>query len=496
MPLLFDSSPLLASGVSAGPGTDLLTGADADRSAAAQPERFEPYPKKLIDDGRIWLGERELSVLDLIAAVLARVTDEARRVTGTDVTAATLTHPATWSRTRLSLLASAAQRAGLAEIRLVAEPVAAATYFGTVLGHQVPVGHCVVAYDLGAGTFDVGVVRRESTGFATIASAGLADLGGLDIDCVVVDHARALTADAAGWARLDWPETPADRRARRALWQNARATKEQLSRYAVADLHVPLVEADLHLTRDEFDLAVAPLIERGVGLTLATLREAGVPPEAIAGVFLVGGSSRIPLVASMLHRALRIAPTVIDQPELAVATGCLRVDHPRPHPSASTPPPPAQHAEQRAVATEAETHRPAGGQPLGPDGSPRPVRRVVAIVVAAVGAAITVPATAALLWTILKAYGPATALPVALGQAVVTIGVLRWVRPWRAKRPPLILVVPTIPTVLAAAALVNRAGSTPTERLYQAATVASTLAIILTATVTAACLRRTAPTRR
>ncbi|WP_238011575.1 Hsp70 family protein [Dactylosporangium sp. AC04546] len=355
-PLLFDASPLLASAVFAGTDTHLLTGADADRAAAAHPAGLEANPKRRIDDGTVWLGEQELPVVDLIAAVLRRVAEEAARVAGQIPPTVMLTHPATWSQTRLGILADAARRAGLGDVGLVAEPIAAAAYFGAVLGRDLPSGQCLVVYDLGAGTFDISVVRRSVATFEVMATDGLPNVGGLDLDATVVDHARSLTASATdAWGRLDWPETAADQRARRTLWLGARAAKEQLSRHAAADLHVPLADADLHLTRDEFDKAARPHLDRTVALTLATLRAAALPREHIAGIFLVGGSSRTPLVASLLHRALQIAPTIIDQPELVVAAGSLHTE-----PRARTTPSPTRPGTepvplQQATSTPAIT---------------------------------------------------------------------------------------------------------------------------------------------
>ncbi|WP_433218109.1 Hsp70 family protein [Dactylosporangium sp. CS-047395] len=361
-PLLFDASPLLSSAVFAGEpavlpgepaafaggGSALLTGLDAERAAVAQPAGLEANPKRRIDDGTIWLGEREYAVAEVLAAILRRVAIEAHRVAGDPIGPdgrwaggesgrveggfvgsggligdVVLTHPAAWGRTRLGLLSEAAARAGLGEVGLVAEPVAAAAYFGTV--RDLRPGQTVVVYDLGAGTFDVSVVRRaEGGGFAVLAADGLTDVGGLDLDAAVVQHARALTPGAAAaWGRLDWPQDRADQAARRALWTGARAAKEQLSRHATADLHLPLVDTNLHLTREEFEAAARPYLDRTVALTVQVLRDAGAVPERIAGVFLVGGSSRIPLAATLLHRKLRIAPTVVDQPELVVAEGSL-----------------------------------------------------------------------------------------------------------------------------------------------------------------------------
>ncbi|GAB3836991.1 Hsp70 family protein [Dactylosporangium cerinum] len=248
-----------------------------------------------------------------------------------------LTHPAVWSRPRLAVLVDAARRAGFGDVGLVAEPVAAAAYFLTVLGREIPAGKSLVVYDLGAGTFDVSVVRQNLDGVVeVVATNGLNDVGGLDLDAVVVAHARTLTADAAAWGRLDWPQSAADRQARQTLWRGARAVKEQLSRHPAARLLVPLVDVELHLTREEFERAAHPHLDRTVQLTLRTLREAGLPPEAIAGVFLVGGASRVPLAGTLLHRTLGIAPTVIDQPELVVAAGSL-LSRPTPAPAVHPP---------------------------------------------------------------------------------------------------------------------------------------------------------------
>ncbi|MDG4766334.1 Hsp70 family protein [Solwaraspora sp. WMMD406] len=346
-PLLFDSSPLLPSAVHVGPDATVLTGTDAERAAVAYPAGLEPNPKRRIDDETSWLGEREYAVVDLIAAVLARQWAEASRVCGRAPSAVVLTHPAAWARTRLTVLSEAARRAGLPPVTLVPEPVAAAAYFVSVLGQRVPSGRALVVYDLGAGTFDLSVVRGGAAGFEVIATSGLDDVGGLDLDAVVVDHARTLTARASsGWARLDWPQTSADSRARRDLWWGARAAKELLSRHPHADLHIPILDVDLHITREEFEKAAQPYLDRTVTATLDLLRRAGVAPEHTAGVFLVGGSSRVPLIAALLHRRLRIPPTVIDQPELVVAQGCLYVPPappavPRPSGPAAPPGPPA-----------------------------------------------------------------------------------------------------------------------------------------------------------
>jgi hypothetical protein len=331
VPLLFDGSPLLPSAICLGPDGALLVGRDAERMAGVAPERFEPNPKRRIDDGTIWLGERELPVDEAIGAVLRRVADEATRVAGAPAERTVLTHPAAWAGPRMAVLASATRRAGLAAVRFVPEPVAAAAYFTTVLGRQLPPGQCVVVYDFGGGTFDVAVVAHTGAGFDVLSADGLPDAGGLDLDAAIVSHLRANTAQASqAWGQLDWPQSTSDRRAHRLLWQDARAVKEQLSRHTTASLFIPLADLDCHVTRDEFEKLAHPLLERTVQITVGALRSAGVGREAVRGLFLVGGSSRVPLAASLLHRALGIAPTTLEQPELVVASGAPHAPLPAP----------------------------------------------------------------------------------------------------------------------------------------------------------------------
>lgn len=317
-PILVDGSPLLPSAVYADAKGDLLVGRDAVHSARLEPARFEPNPKRRVDDGLVLLGEREFNVVDLITAVLARVVEEWHRAVGPYRPETTLTCPATWGATRRTLLAEAAARAGLSGARLVAEPVAAATYFAEVLGRDVPIGSVLMVHDFGAGTFDASLVSRTATGFEVLAVDGRDDLGGLDVDAALVEHLRT---DA--WQRLLEPTTVEERRARRQLWDDVRIAKERLSRAQSAEFVVPLLDAEVHLTRDELEQVARPVLEQTVRITRNLLKFADLPEGRLAGVFLVGGASRIPLMATLLHRELGEPPVVIEQPELVVAEGSV-----------------------------------------------------------------------------------------------------------------------------------------------------------------------------
>ncbi|MEU7866023.1 Hsp70 family protein [Dactylosporangium sp. NPDC049140] len=342
-PLIFDGSPLLPSAVYAEPGGAIIVGRDAVHSARLEPARFEPNPKRRIDDGTVLLGDRGVPVNELVAAVLGRVRDEWARTVGDAVPDVTVTVPASWGATRRLSVADAAAAAGLGRVRLVPEPVAAAAYFTQVLGHDVKVGSVVVVYDFGAGTFDASVVARTADGFEVLAVDGRDDIGGIDVDNAVVGHIGTICEPRAPqeWARLMSPQTVEDRRHRRLLWDDARVAKERLSRQPASDLTIPLLNFDVHLTREELEHLARPMIEQTVRVTQGVMRWAQLGEGAVAGVFLVGGSSRMPLVATMLHRLLGTAPTAIEQPELVVAEGSMLGGSKSTQPTAQPAPGPA-----------------------------------------------------------------------------------------------------------------------------------------------------------
>jgi actin-like ATPase involved in cell morphogenesis len=374
--LLFDGSPLLPSAVYAEPSGAIVVGRDAVHSARLEPARFEPNPKRRIDDLVVLLGDREIPIAQLLGAVLARVADEFRRTVGGGTPRVTITCPAAWGATRRLVLADAAQAAGLGQVRLVPEPVAAATYFTQVLGRQVPIGSVVVVHDFGAGTFDASVVARTGDGFEVLAVDGRDDIGGLDVDQAIINHIKEICVaqDAAAWARLEQPSNVDDRRARRLLWDDVRVAKERLSRQPSADLTVPLLNLDIHLTREELEGLARPVVEQTIRVTQGVIRWAKLPEGRLAGVFLVGGSSRMPLVGTLLHRALGEPPVVIDSPELVVAEGSLQAGAAAAaqQPMAGPAPGPQTGLMPRLTFTPDGQLAPVAGAPVGPGGPAGP----------------------------------------------------------------------------------------------------------------------------
>ncbi|MGW3603740.1 Hsp70 family protein [Micromonospora sp. NPDC005161] len=437
-PLLMDGQPVSPSAVYADPDGTLHAGWDARRLAQADPARFEANPKRRVDEPGVLLGDRSYPPAELLAAVLAAV---ARAAVGTVgfLPPAVVTCPAAWDATRRQVLGDALMRAGWPQAaehtlagptppgtRLLREPVAAARYYTQVLHRPVPVGGAIAVFDFGGGTLDVAVLRNEGadpwgdSGFRVVADGGLPDLGGLDLDAALVRRVGELVGDrhAAQWARLIHPTDPAQRRDQVRLWDEVRGAKETLSRSTVAPVTVPGVAEAVRLTRGDVERVATPLLRRAVDRAREVIAAAGLSPDQLAGLFLVGGSSRIPLVARMLHAELGVAPTVLDQPELPVAEGALtdlpllrQLSAPAyagpPLAPPSAPAGPAQAPASPAVPTQAPAS--PAGPPFAPTSPAAPGSTAPTIPAGAGSTAPTVPAEAAP--TVPSQHGSVSTLP-------------------------------------------------------------------------------------
>lgn len=357
--VVIDGQPLVPSAVFAATDGTLFVGQEAERHAALDPSRFEPHPKRRIDEGELLLGTSVLAVSDVIRAVLRRVVDEARRYGGgAPVDVLVLTHPADWGSTRVAELRRAAHQLGR-EIALVPEPVAAAVFHSS--GQGVSDGDVLAVLDLGGGTVDASVVGKQGHSFQVLATRGNPNFGGADIDQALLDHLGGVVSgtDEQAWTRLvDGRDMP-DRRRRRVLNQDVRGAKETLSRYTYTDIPMPPPFSDAHVTRADLERLIAEPLGRSAELVQTTLHEAAAGQRRLAGVFLVGGSSRIPLIARLIHERTGIVPTTLDQPETVVARGALRAVRLEAEPPADT------GFRQSAPTTPARPFPPVSGIPAG-----------------------------------------------------------------------------------------------------------------------------------
>ncbi|MBB5954891.1 type VII secretion-associated protein (TIGR03931 family) [Saccharothrix tamanrassetensis] len=322
--VVVDGQPILPSAVYAAPDGTLFVGQEAERQAAVDPSRYEPHPKRRVDEGELLLGTSVLKVVDVVRAVLTRVVTEARHVAGgAPVDLLVLTHPADWGAIRTRVLLQAARGLGQ-DLRLVPEPVAAAVFHSAT--HAIPEGAALAVLDLGGGTVDASVVTRQGGAFRVLATKGDPTFGGADVDQALLEHVGSLVSpgDPEAWRQLVEGREMADRRKRRVLRQDVRGAKETLSRHSYTDVPMPPPFPDAHVTRTDLESLITAPLNRAAALLATAVRDAGQVPRGLAGVFLVGGSSRIPLVARLVLEQTGVVPTSIDQPETVVARGALR----------------------------------------------------------------------------------------------------------------------------------------------------------------------------
>ena len=248
---------------------------------------------------------------DILRALRAR----AEATLGTDLAGAVITVPAYFDDAQRQATKDAARLAGLNVLRLINEPTAAAMAYGL---DQAAEGVYAV-YDLGGGTFDVSVLRLTKGVFEVMATGGDTALGGDDYDALVA----AELARHGGLAGLD-------ARARSALQRVARAAKERLSVQPEVRVLADLPggqRIDQTLTRDEFARCTAELTRRTITLLQQVLRDAQISCDAVSGIVLVGGSTRMPVVREAVREFFGRPPLVNLDPDEVVAIGAARQAH-------------------------------------------------------------------------------------------------------------------------------------------------------------------------
>lgn len=304
----------------------VVVGRTADDLSGSNPANTLRAPKnRLGDQAPVVLGGRPYQVVQLVAALLRTVYDEAVSQIGDPPIEVRLTHPATWNRPRLNRLLEAAAKAGLPNPALVPEPVAAALSYASESG--VPEGGHLVVYDLGGGTFDTAVVTARRGGFEVEGRpGGDQNIGGELFDELVMNHVgERLDPDA--WEQIQVADEPTWQQVGASLRREARRAKETLSSHPYADLLLPLPDGlvQQRITRDEFEQIVGPYIDETVGLLRRCINDAGVDESKLASIYLVGGASRSPIVERLVRAAFPGVPVSRrGDPKTSVALGAAR----------------------------------------------------------------------------------------------------------------------------------------------------------------------------
>jgi hypothetical protein len=313
----------------------LLTGEAADRLGLKDASRVaREFKRRLGDPTPVILAGAPHSPTALMAALLRSILDTVSQVRGGPADDVVLTHPAVWGPYRREQFAAIPALAGLPRpgdppaegrptVRTVTEPVAAATYYCST--HPLPADGLLAVYDLGGGTFDSAVVRNGEDGLEIVGTPeGIEWLGGADFDQAILDHVNRQLGGAIN--QLD-PADPGTAALLAAVQRECVLAKEALSTRLQADVSVPLPDGVRHVTisRDTFEKTITPSLDATVEAFRRTLTTAGITPQDLTAVLLVGGSSQIPRVGEVLRDTLRRPILINTHPKHAVALGAAMI---------------------------------------------------------------------------------------------------------------------------------------------------------------------------
>ena len=267
-------------------------------------EELNLFPFRLTEDLKpdevlkLKVGDKVLTPPEISAYVLTQLKKNAERFFQAPVTKAVITVPAYFNDAQRQATKDAGRIAGLEVLRLVNEPTAAALAYGL----QKNKDGLIAVYDFGGGTFDISILKLHEGIFEVVATGGDTHLGGDDIDNLLIAIALDdIAGDLGEDVRNDGGAVQAIRKA-------VIEAKIRLSAEQTAKLDVTLPGGKRYLreiTREQFEGLIASVIARTAGPCRQALKDAGIAPEAIDEVVLVGGSTRVPavrrLVAEVFH---------------------------------------------------------------------------------------------------------------------------------------------------------------------------------------------------
>ena len=270
-------------------------------------EELKYFPFRLADDvqagevPRIQLGEMRFTPPEISAYILRQLKRNAERFFGSPVTQAVITVPAYFNDAQRQATKDAGRMAGLEVLRLVNEPTAAALAYGLDRAKE----GTIAVYDLGGGTFDISILKLRDGIFEVQSTNGDTHLGGYDIDNLLL----AIALDEINAEHgIDLRQHPS---AVQAVRKAAIEAKIQLSSEPSASFDIELPNGDRYqrvIPRDVYELMIEPILERTAGPCKQALADAGITPESIDEVVMVGGSTRIPAVRQLVDDLFHLAP--------------------------------------------------------------------------------------------------------------------------------------------------------------------------------------------
>ncbi|MGI9249947.1 MAG: Hsp70 family protein [Pseudohongiellaceae bacterium] len=246
------------------------------------------------------------SSTDLSAFVLARIRQEVEDVYG-NIVEAVVTVPANFANDARDATMQAAKTAGINVKFIINEPTAAALYFAAEQKEQADGVYAI--YDLGGGTFDISIIRLKGEEVEVIATDGVHKLGGRDFDDALTELVKKKFKEAKGEDLEIEDFTPYDAENLKKSLTDSESVKERIAR------------ANIEISRAEFEEAISSYITQTEMLCESVIDTAGIDLSEIKDVILVGGSTRMPIVASSVERVFGKKPVKFANPDEVVALG-------------------------------------------------------------------------------------------------------------------------------------------------------------------------------
>ncbi|HME05501.1 MAG TPA: Hsp70 family protein [Bryobacteraceae bacterium] len=312
---------ILPSCVGLSASDELLVGEPARNQQALYPERtVRSIKRRMGSQETVMLGERSFTPPEISAFILRELAEWAKSALGERPEKAVITVPAYFSDAQRSATREAGALAGLEVVRILNEPTAASLAYGYGDGSR----HTALIYDLGGGTFDVSVVTVEGDITEVLASHGNNRLGGDDFDDLLAER---LAQEFQKQHGVDVRQGHAAAKAR--LWWAAEEAKKKLSQEpyvvireeAVATRAGRPLHLETEISRLDYESLIRPLVESTLDSVSRALQDSGKKPSDMDAVLLVGGSTRTPLVFSLLSELMAVEPRQDVHPDLCVALG-------------------------------------------------------------------------------------------------------------------------------------------------------------------------------
>jgi len=285
-----------------------------------------PYTIVNAKNGDAWINAngKDMAPQQISAEILRKMKKTAEDYLGHEVTEAVITVPAYFNDSQRQATKDAGKIAGLEVRRIINEPTAAALAFGCEKIENKD--RKVAVYDLGGGTFDISIIEiagGEDQQFEVLSTNGDTHLGGEDFDQRIVDYL------ADEFKKENSIDLKKDTMALQRLKEAAEKAKIELSSSAATDVNLPYITADsggprhlaIKITRAKFESLVADLIKRSINPCSIALKDAGLKPDEIDDIILVGGQTRMPAVQEAVKAFFGKDPRKDVNPDEAVAVG-------------------------------------------------------------------------------------------------------------------------------------------------------------------------------